>query len=464
MSHNSHNQNQKDNYFNNENSTSLENTKDEYYSNDVQSKTSSKGFSTPIQELNEAHRGRNGRSSVTQAVTLKRASRTSMIFNKPKRRVADDDKSSINSSVYSRTSTATQSNPDKSDSNVTDKRYLQQYDEFEGEGEGEGEGEDDRIDYPPAVNTRSSAVLTSTSVTQPLIDQHQREKSIEMSERNGYGNFKQVPGQYDIYSDFNNLRHDPYYDEEATRHNMHSSPDGVLLDPNSYPQDNFGADYTDRDFPGGGKGARQSIIGESLVIPQKRKSRCCCCSRKACVIITFITCSILAVILYFVWPRIPTVTIDGDKTEVAKDKTPVFNSDPPLIDMAINVQTKVDNRENWVPYKFKLIDVKVYDAASLEFYNRPVGNGNITNYSLQPRALSTVNMKIYFYYATEQFNDAVFQDFITACTTNSTNSNGKTLLNLRFDIKLFISGIDWIYKPTVSISLSDLKCPYPSNS
>ncbi|CAG8436181.1 9507_t:CDS:2 [Diversispora eburnea] len=383
MSHNSYNQNQKDNYFNNDNSTPLEDTRDEYYSNDVQSKTPSKRFSnTPIQELNEAHRGNNGRNSVTQAVTLK----------------------------------------------------------------------------------RGSAVITSTSVTQPLINQHQREKSVEMSEQNDYGDFNQVSGQYDPYSDFNNIRRydDPYYDEEATRNNNIYSPNGVLLDPNSYPLDNFGADYTDRDFPGGGKGARQSINGENLVLPPKRKSRCCCCSRKSCVIITFITCAILAVILFFVWPRIPIVTIDGDKTEVAKDRSPVFIYDPPSINMSINVPIKVDNRENWVPYKFKLIDV--YDAASLEFYNRPVGNGNITNYSLQPRALSTVTMKIYFDYATDQSNDAVFQDFITACTTNSTNSNGKTLLNLRFDVKLFISGIDWIYKPAISIPISDLKCPYPSNS
>lgn len=286
------------------------------------------------------------------------ASRTSMVLNKTKRRsgAIDDDKSSI-SSIYSQTSTAAQSNSDKNDSknsNVSNKRrsYIQQYEELE----------DEQIDYPPAVNTRgSSAALTSTSVTQPLIDQ--QDKSIEMSEQNIYNDFKQVPAQYDLYSDFNNLRRNdnPYYDEEATRQNVHSSPDGVLLDPNSYPLDNFGADYTDRDFPGGGKGARQSINGENLVIPLKRRSRCCCCSRKVCVITTFIICAILAVVLYFAWPRIPSVTIDGDKTEPVKDKIPIINTEPPSIDISINVQIFIDNRENWVPFKFKLIDVKVYN-------------------------------------------------------------------------------------------------------
>lgn len=73
----SYNKNQKEHYLNNGASASLESTNNEYYS-----KTPSKRFSnsTPIQELNEAHRGRSGRSSVTQAVNLKRGRNRLIIF------------------------------------------------------------------------------------------------------------------------------------------------------------------------------------------------------------------------------------------------------------------------------------------------------------------------------------------------------------------------------------------------
>ncbi|CAG8524057.1 8173_t:CDS:2 [Acaulospora morrowiae] len=287
----------------------------------------------------------------------------------------------------------------------------------------------------------------------PLIhEQHYEAEGVENSldtrekeslEMNDQANPKPIPGRPNMYDDFNN--------------NYQGYSSLTKYDTVLEPVDIYESDYTDRDFPGGGKNARQSIAGENLVIVKDQESRCCCCSRKICIIITFIILVIIAIVLYFVWPRIPSVSIDGNQTLSSPNTNPIIRQQPPLVDLIINVQVLIDNRENWVPYKFNHIDVQVFDTASSSTFNDPIATGNVTSYVLQPRAVSTLVVPIHVLYQTTKGNDPTFQDLLGACIKSS---GAQKFLNLKVNLKLYIAGIDWIYKPEFSISVSDFKCPY----
>ncbi|CAG8568664.1 12479_t:CDS:2 [Acaulospora colombiana] len=340
---------------------------------------SQRAYSSPYaQELNEPYRGR--RYSRTLPANLKTNSRTY---------TTDDDDEAL--SVYSQSNSGAQFKPGKNGSADANGRHRSL-----SVNEHHYETDDENASSVKSNTHESSIALNPYG---------QYTNSAEMSEQNN--GFKPIPGQFDVYNDFNNNR-------------VIKSND-VLMDP---PND-FEDDYTDRDFPGGGKSARQSVAGENLVLIKERKP----------------------------------LSIDGSQTLPSNVK-PILKQQPPLVNLSMNVQVLVDNRANWVPYKFNLISVKVYDSASLSTYSGTIATGNVTNYTLQPRSISTLAVPINVFYQPIQSNDPTFQDLVSACVKNYQGSTQQALLNLQIDVTLYIAGIDWIYKPTISVPVSNFKCPY----
>ncbi|RIA92745.1 hypothetical protein C1645_764172 [Glomus cerebriforme] len=283
----------------------------------------------------------------------------------------------------------------------------------------------------------STAALTSTH-HQQLIGQ----STYDLGDRQ-FSDFNQSSGYYPQYNKYH--QDDPYYDEEATRHNTLTS-----VDPNVY---GFEHDYTDRDFPGGGKGARQSMTGEHLVVPEykrKRGCRCCCCSWPVCILITVIILVGLGVTAFFVLPRKPTVNVK----DAIPASVPVFNNDPPSIYMNFTMVVEIDNNENYVPYKFNKVDVSVFDRTVNNANS--VATGTKLDYTLQPKQVDTLDFPLTVNYTGQSLNDPVLTNFIAAC---SPNVKKHTPLKLRVDVVLFIWGIDWIYQPKISVPIPDMKCP-----
>jgi hypothetical protein len=192
--------------------------------------------------------------------------------------------------------------------------------------------------------SRPGSVLTRDSYHQPLVEKNTYDNQ-------QYPDYNQASGLGGFFPQRKYIRQedDPYYDEEATRHNTLTSGD-----PNVY---GFEHDYTDRDFPGGGKGARQSMTGEHLTMPEiKKKRKCCgCCTWPVCILTTLIILIGLGVTGFFVLPRIPTVNIKN----ATPASVPILSTNPPYINMNFTMSIEIDNTKNYVPYKFNKIDVTV---------------------------------------------------------------------------------------------------------
>ena len=99
----------------------------------------------------------------------------------------------------------------------------------------------------------------------------------------------------------------------------------------------------------------------------------------------------------------------------------------------------------------------MFDSSSAS-NSDPVATGQLTDYTLAPRTDTDLPISMTIEYFGKDANDATLNDFIDACTTN--NGTITSTLNVRADFQLFIWGISWIHKPTVTAGKPDLKCPY----
>ncbi|CAB4382824.1 unnamed protein product [Rhizophagus irregularis] len=286
----------------------------------------------------------------------------------------------------------------------------------------------------------SGSVLTRDSYHQPLVEKNTYDQQ-------HYPDYNQASGLGGFFPQRKYIRQedDPYYDEEATRHNTLTSGD-----PNVY---GFEHDYTDRDFPGGGKGARQSMTGEYLTMPvvEPKKRKCCgCCTWPVCILITLIILIGLGITGFFVLPRIPKVNIK-DATPAS---APILSTNPPYINMNFTMSIEIDNTKNYVPYKFNRIDVTVFDRTVAN--SDSIATGTKTDYTLLPKRIDTVDFPLMVNYTSKSLTDPVIMNFINACSPEVTRH---TPLKLKVDVLLFVAGIDWIYKPKISVPIPDINCP-----
>ncbi|GBB90657.1 hypothetical protein RclHR1_01770005 [Rhizophagus clarus] len=290
--------------------------------------------------------------------------------------------------------------------------------------------------------SRPGSVLTRDSYHQPLVEKN----TYDLNNQQHYPDYNQASGLGGFFPQHKYIRQDDdqYYDEEATRHNTLTSGD-----PNVY---GFEHDYTDRDFPGGGKGARQSMTGEHLTVPNvQKKKRCCgCCTWPVCILVTLIILIGLGVTAFFVLPRIPTVDIKDAKPA----SVPILTTNPPYINMNFTLSVEIDNTKNYVPYKFNKIDITVFDRA-VENSNS-IATGTKTDYTLLPKIIDTVDFPLTVNYTGQSLDDPVIKNFVNAC---SPQVKKHTPLKLRVDVMLFVAGIDWIYKPKISVPIPDINCP-----
>ncbi|CAG8736207.1 28012_t:CDS:2 [Gigaspora margarita] len=329
----------------------------------------------------------------------------------------EDDDTSLGSSVYSQPSVLGDGNPNLRRQNTTESRRQEPLYEDEQEFTNNYEP----LEYPPSphaasTTTRgSTAALTSGITQQPLYDQH--ENNNNMMDQQYYQN---QPEQFDVYNDFNNNLRPHNYDEETA-----SNPsNAALAGSNAYSKNNFnGKDHANRDLPGGNSDEKV----------------------------------ILSIGIFFVWPRIPSFSIPGDKTSPSTSKTPTFRVDSsPIVDMDFTVTAMVDNRDNWLPFYFKNISVQYFDPSN----SRSIGGGVVKDFRISSRSLSSVNIPLSILYQ-PSLPDGIVTNYATACTTpTNATGNRQTLLSATLNLQMFIFGLDWIYKPTTSITISDLKCPY----
>ncbi|KAG0254673.1 hypothetical protein DFQ27_006723 [Actinomortierella ambigua] len=213
-----------------------------------------------------------------------------------------------------------------------------------------------------------------------------------------------------------------------------------------------------------GKGGRHDIDSEDEMEEgqekgalRRREPRCCCCrSRRVCVYTTFISLLVLAVVLFFVSPRVPVFAYDSVRSDV---EPTIYKNH---IEEPFVMRLRIDNSANWIPLSLNSLNLTMY----YKLDNRKVGNndGLTKSITFQPRQVQYMDFPMMLSYTSEWYidlnSDGVFQDLIRACTPIPPSATTAPLgMNVQVLGKLNVWGLSWVWKPEFTIDVSNMPCP-----
>ncbi|KAI8388481.1 uncharacterized protein BYT42DRAFT_560229 [Radiomyces spectabilis] len=191
----------------------------------------------------------------------------------------------------------------------------------------------------------------------------------------------------------------------------------------------------------------------------KKKRRWCGLRRRTIVYVAFVFIVIVAVIWYFVWPRVPTLQfLDADLREEPPAKGPPPNFE---VHLKWNISMTTDNSENWVPTHIKALTVEVFDDNTQE----KIGTGSSGPLVLAAKKSQTIPMNIDIDYgpkrqATDTYNDLLGACYISKQSTVPEDQENlkQQKLNVIFRVTYHIAGFAWTTTASVKPA-NGFACP-----
>lgn len=186
---------------------------------------------------------------------------------------------------------------------------------------------------------------------------------------------------------------------------------------------------------------------------KKRKNKRCCGLRyRTIALITILFLAIVAVIIYFVWPRVPKMSLmDVDNigtVQIPKNATKKSYATTWQLNMT------VDNSQNWLTTRIKSIDFELTDNDT----NNRFGNGTIGHRNFPPRQESNLIVPMTI---NSGEDETIFQNLYDACGVQVSSTMPfdvkQDTLNVTLHITYHIAGIVW--PSTQSLPVHDLRCP-----
>ncbi|GAN01240.1 hypothetical protein MAM1_0005c00672 [Mucor ambiguus] len=187
-----------------------------------------------------------------------------------------------------------------------------------------------------------------------------------------------------------------------------------------------------------------------------RRRRCCCCwGRRAWVMLAFLAVLVVTVLVFFFWPRIPLIRIEGAintiPTKVTQTQQGGRTSNV-AFESTWLLNITMDNRRNFFTTRFNRIHIIAKDAMTGLLIGKGLNNNveaGIVVY-LPGKAISTIQLPISVNYQARDSTDATFSNLMRACHTNTTMASGHHSLSIHFWFTLYLFGLDWLgYKPTL---------------
>lgn len=197
-------------------------------------------------------------------------------------------------------------------------------------------------------------------------------------------------------------------------------------------------------------------------------SFCCCCfGRRLWVFTVFVFVLFLAVLVFFFWPRLPLIRVEGAINTIPTKVTQTQQGGKitnVAFETAWLLNITMDNRRNYFTTRFNKIQIIVKDALTGLLIGKGVhntaDNSEDTTIYLPGYTISTIQLPISISYQARDNSDTTFSNLIRACVyhnmtiattaTNSTANFNHHSLSIQFWFTAYIFGLDWIgYKPTV---------------
>ncbi|KAH8114796.1 hypothetical protein DFH11DRAFT_1855446 [Phellopilus nigrolimitatus] len=189
-----------------------------------------------------------------------------------------------------------------------------------------------------------------------------------------------------------------------------------------------------------------------------RDQRGCCGkwgTRKHIAIGLFIACVIIAIVVAFCLPRVPSFNFNGTSPLLNGTAPPetIFSRTPANFSFAAKLDLQVDTSSGFLPLKFNDIGATVFDLDT----NFQVGTGNLST-TVPAKALTEIFLPLNFTYVAGNDTDVTWLNWYNACKSKSLYADGKRPgLNFRVTLGLNIAGL--IGSHQTSTQITNVDCP-----
>ncbi|KAI9266473.1 hypothetical protein BDA99DRAFT_535903 [Phascolomyces articulosus] len=188
---------------------------------------------------------------------------------------------------------------------------------------------------------------------------------------------------------------------------------------------------------------------------RKTRRRWCGLRKRIITFFIFLFCAAIALIWYFVWPRVPQLMfedVDGPSYYHVNnnDTQQVYFNASWILNMT------ADNNANWIPTHIRDMAVTVFYRPT----NQPFGHGNSGSFQLSPRSFQIVEIPISIYILVDS-NDPTYVAVANACGPRDNAPSLPTTensFNIDFLVDISISGIAWSTTKNVSVP-QGFACP-----
>ncbi|KAI8994811.1 hypothetical protein BDB01DRAFT_858169 [Pilobolus umbonatus] len=179
-------------------------------------------------------------------------------------------------------------------------------------------------------------------------------------------------------------------------------------------------------------------------------------SGKKMVFITFGLITVIAIVWFIVWPRVPT--LEFVNAELAEYET-VITEDS--MDVAWSVNFTVKNEDNFIPTSIKNFEFTIYNANTQVAF----GKGNSGKLTLKPKSIGQIiTIPIYVRYTSTGPNDQTWRDLYDSCIRHTIDVQApvnQQSLNIRFQVVYYIAGLTWTYVSNFTPASGYFQCPNP---
>ncbi|KAJ2808998.1 hypothetical protein H4R20_000466 [Coemansia guatemalensis] len=189
----------------------------------------------------------------------------------------------------------------------------------------------------------------------------------------------------------------------------------------------------------------------------------CCCAARYCVAITFVGILAGAILGFFVWPRVPTLSIHSLSAQ--RPAQVIYNTDQNQYGLRMPLRINYEiHSGNFYPLKISRVHVLGFDGVT--------GN-RIIDTTLKNLPVSALKMQFHsantdIRYLTSDMADPALVDLFGKCAPRSSvvrraaaaeNNVGRPgALTIRFQIKVDVHNLGWIKQPIVTLN-QKVECP-----
>ncbi|KAJ2452863.1 hypothetical protein GGF42_003931 [Coemansia sp. RSA 2424] len=185
----------------------------------------------------------------------------------------------------------------------------------------------------------------------------------------------------------------------------------------------------------------------------------CCCAARLCVATGFVSVLVAAIAGFFIWPRIPSISISSlsalEPAQITYDEADSkFGLHMPL---RINYEI---HSGNFYPLSIARIHVAGFDGVT----GNKIIDTTVSRIRVSPLRLQFYSEAATIHYLTSDMSDPALTDLFGKCAPRSATNVTRGIegrpgaLTIRFQIKVDVSNLGWLKQPIVTLN-QNIECP-----